>query len=305
MTMIYKFISSHSPHQCFLKQTALAAGLAEAEQNGRTGQRGDHREVQWPNHWAFVFPIVWVKWAFCLNKMCHKKRKEDSFGIISSIVLCEGRPFFLFFTCCSLMCLWCTFHRGSRDRDAGKSPPCAVREKIWDGSPWKTSLGSDTFPTMLWFYALFRSKLNLAENKRNLKILIQSGNWISLCLFVYWYQQTWEQKCGKKYLHKSFFCFLGDVTPKRQDWWCHIVYLFFGPKSVEVFRLLHLLRHHLSLVWCSWLSALHESLDVVHQKYVWRTNSYGFGSVMENAKEGPFLCAPCPMVRPWYLSSKR
>ena len=26
--------------------SADAAGLAEAEQNGRTGQRGDHREVQ-------------------------------------------------------------------------------------------------------------------------------------------------------------------------------------------------------------------------------------------------------------------
>jgi len=38
MTMIYKFISSH--------EAASAAGLAEAEQNGRTGQGGDHREVQ-------------------------------------------------------------------------------------------------------------------------------------------------------------------------------------------------------------------------------------------------------------------
>jgi len=27
-------------------EAASAAGLAEAEQNGRTGQRGDHREVQ-------------------------------------------------------------------------------------------------------------------------------------------------------------------------------------------------------------------------------------------------------------------
>ena len=30
--------------------SADAAGLAEAEQNGRTGQRGDHREVQWPKN---------------------------------------------------------------------------------------------------------------------------------------------------------------------------------------------------------------------------------------------------------------
>ena len=65
--------------------------------------------------------------------------------------------------------------------------------------------------------------MNVTENNRNLEILIQSGNWISICLFVYWYQQTWEQKCGKKYLHKSFFCFLGDVTPQRYDWWCHTV----------------------------------------------------------------------------------
>ena len=37
-------------------EAASAAGLAEAEQNGRTGQRGDHREVQWPKALGGFFP---------------------------------------------------------------------------------------------------------------------------------------------------------------------------------------------------------------------------------------------------------
>lgn len=136
---------------------SLAAGLAEAEQNGGTRQRGDHREVQWPNHWAVFFLIAWVKWTFCLNKMCHnKKRKQETFRIISSvsaILAWRVGPVLPFF-CCSLMCVWCTFHWGSWD--AGKSPRFPPRGKKMGWFTWEDFTGSATFPTMVPAYSMVK-----------------------------------------------------------------------------------------------------------------------------------------------------
>lgn len=77
MTMIYKFISSHSPHQParMLQVWQRQSKMVVPDSEVIIERCNDQKTLGV----FFSPPIAWVKWAFCLNKMCHKKRKQDSF----------------------------------------------------------------------------------------------------------------------------------------------------------------------------------------------------------------------------------